>query len=157
MTCCYRLIFRPQSRVGIHLNNVCYSKATSSESHVHLFSFSFNLEEILRLFLTFMILTLFNITVQLFFKKFLNLSWSDIFSQSDSGYKSLQEEYHRSDTVFSIASYKFVHILIGLIRGIGNFDHFIRRCLPGFSTKKLLFPLYQLINIGGGGYYCATM
>lgn len=80
--------------------------------------------------------------VQLFWKKFLNLAWSDIFPQSDSGYKSLYEEYHRSDTVFSV--------LISL-KGMGNFDHFIKWCLLGSSTKKLHFPPLQLINIEGKG------
>ena len=78
----------------------------------------------------------------MFWKKFLNLAWSDIFPQSDSGYKSLYEEYHRSDTVFSI--------LIGL-RGMGNFDQFIKWYLLGPSTKKLHFLPLQLINIEGKG------
>lgn len=76
----------------------------------------------------------------------LNLAWPDVFSQLNSGSKSLegisQKWYH-----VLTASYRFVYILIHFICGIGNFDHCIRWCLPDFSTKKLLFSLQ--LNIWG--------
>lgn len=148
----------PQVLPLISIVSFVKAKGYWSEWHIacicHVPLVYFNLWWFLSLSLTFLTLTLFKSTGQLFCKMSVNLGLSHISSRLDSGYALLTRISHKWYCVLSIASYQVAHNL-SFSTYNGNFDPWLKE---RFWDYVISFPCQTWIHcFSTSSYFLADL